>query len=340
MTKDEINILILRSFSDELNTEQQHRLNGWINDSDENRKYYEQVKQLWHSVRVPQPENIPDFDLFWAELENRLNESPAHTPAVSKNASAGFAEGLLSSLFAGRRLVFGFGVTAIFIVIGILGYQYFVSPPDVRIYFTDKNSIKNITLPDGSTVKLNSRSEIRFEESFQHERSVHLKGQAFFSVRHDDTKFTVITDNASVEVLGTRFDVSTSQNKTRVVVEDGLVKLASASRHIYVLLRKNQMSQCISSGSPQQPAAVDAAEMTRWKDKKITFSRTPLKQVVLELGKYYNIRIALGDKQLENVTLSGEFGKQSAEEALSAVCLSLNLKYIRDKGVYYIYKRK
>lgn len=340
MTKDEINILILRSFSDELNTEQQQRLTGWINDSDENRKYYEQVKQLWTSVRIPQPESIPDFDSFWDELEGRLNESHERRAAVSKTAPAGFAEGLLASIFTGRRLVFSFGVAAVCIVMGILAYQYFVSAPDIRTYSTDEVSIKNITLPDGSTVKLNSRSRIKFENSFAHERSVHLSGQAFFSVRHDATKFKVITHNATVEVLGTRFDVSSAQNKTRVVVEEGLVKLTSASRTVYVLLRKNQMSQCISGDSPQQPAEVDAAEMTKWKDKKIAFSRTPLKQVMQELGLYYNIRIALRDRQLENITLSGEFGKQSAEEALSAVCLSLNLKYIKDKGVYYIYKKK
>ena len=65
------------------------------------------------------------------------------------------------------------------------------------------------TLPDGSTVELNSGARLSYARAFGGKaRTVRLTGEAFFDVAHDAQKpFMVKTFNADVTVLGTRFNV-------------------------------------------------------------------------------------------------------------------------------------
>ena len=66
-----------------------------------------------------------------------------------------------------------------------------------------------VRLEDGTTVYLNSESELRIPVHFgKDERLVWLTGEAYFSVKHEkDRKFVVRTNKADIAVLGTEFGV-------------------------------------------------------------------------------------------------------------------------------------
>ena len=67
----------------------------------------------------------------------------------------------------------------------------------------------NLTLPDGTNVWLNARSEMRYPAAFTgNKREISLDGEAYFEVTHKGGKpFVVRTDKCNVEVLGTKFNV-------------------------------------------------------------------------------------------------------------------------------------
>ena len=66
-----------------------------------------------------------------------------------------------------------------------------------------------VTLPDGSTVRLNARSSISYNSDFSvSDRRVRVEGEAFFDVKKDGhTKFVVSSENMEITVHGTKFNV-------------------------------------------------------------------------------------------------------------------------------------
>ena len=81
-----------------------------------------------------------------------------------------------------------------------------------------------VVLPDGSQVYLNHHSSISYHKDFN-PRTINLSGEAFFTVIHNESIFTVATANGDIEVLGTEFNVKTTSNQVAVDVKNGLVEL-------------------------------------------------------------------------------------------------------------------
>ena len=196
---------------------------------------------------------------------------------------------------------------------------------------TLNNDRQTVQLPDGSTVKLNSGSLIKFPEKFKDEkREIKLEGEAFFSVTKNGKPFVITTENAKITVLGTEFNVWTRDKKTKVIVKEGRVNLEQIkAKNENVILLKNQESIITENSKPLPPQNVNADYLLGWLNNKLVFNRTPLNEIVGELERFYNVKIKLADNGLKNLTLTGSFGNQKADSVLSMICLALNLKFIK-----------
>ena len=73
------------------------------------------------------------------------------------------------------------------------------------------------TLPDGSSVQLNSGARIEYPTVFKKNlRKVKLSGEAVFDVEHDeDRPFVVETFASDIRVLGTKFNVIADERHQR-----------------------------------------------------------------------------------------------------------------------------
>src|SRR5207247_2369636 len=91
-----------------------------------------------------------------------------------------------------------------------------------------------LTLADGSKVRLNAASSIKFPTVFSgKQRNVELKGEGYFEVAKNKAKpFIVSTGNQRVEVLGTHFNVNAygDDGVTRTTLLEGSVQVAMANR--------------------------------------------------------------------------------------------------------------
>lgn len=87
-----------------------------------------------------------------------------------------------------------------------------------------KENYESIELPDGSQVYLNYNSTVTYDEEFI-PRTIHMTGEVFFDVVHDESPFTVITEQGDIKVLGTEFNVKTTAKQIEVDVKKGLVEL-------------------------------------------------------------------------------------------------------------------
>ena len=80
-----------------------------------------------------------------------------------------------------------------------------------------------IYLPDSSSVVLNGNSSVTFDENWK-EREVTLKGSGFLQVTPGE-KFTVISSNERVDVLGTSFEFIGTEYISKVGCYTGKVKV-------------------------------------------------------------------------------------------------------------------
>jgi transmembrane sensor len=100
--------------------------------------------------------------------------------------------------------------------------------PNSYQHFEATDSVRQVTLQDGSQVELNLGSELTYSH-YKDQRRVTLKtGEAFFSVTHDTTHpFVVKAGEGKIRVTGTRFNVWMYEDQVKVNLIEGSVLVSS-----------------------------------------------------------------------------------------------------------------
>ncbi len=333
MTNNKIDILISKYLSGEATESEIRELNNWVNSSPKNRSELDNARSLWEKIGKSSEDNIPSFELFWKDLEYKIDQTKAENTSRKRNRS--YFLDFLDLLFG--KPILAFGTAIIFLITaGILYYSFFTNNI-IRISAKD-NGVTTYSLPDNSIIKLDSGSSIAFyPNDFIDKRHIKLTGHAYFDVIHNGKPFKVATANSIIEVLGTSFDVNSTDNKTDIIVSSGKVSFASSinndSRKI--ILVKNQMSSCIGENSPTLPVSVSSDKLIAWIHDNIVFNNTSLREVARILTETYKISVII-DNNIDKLTLTGQFEKQTIDEIIKLICETLELNYKHEKDTYYI----
>jgi ferric-dicitrate binding protein FerR (iron transport regulator) len=162
---------------------------------------------------------------------------------------------------------------------------------------------RTATLPDGSTVELNSGTTLAYRRGFQawpfvdaDRRTVRLDGEAFFEVAEGSRPFTVETANAQVVVTGTRFNVQArpeteSTPKTEVTVVDGSVRVFSQKQpdRSVVLSKPGHVSRVTGRrAAPTSPEPTSVKHVLAWRDNGFAARAQPLTAVLRALERRYD----------------------------------------------------
>jgi ferric-dicitrate binding protein FerR (iron transport regulator) len=193
---------------------------------------------------------------------------------------------------------------------------------DLIIHKTNFGETKTISLLDGSEVILNSKSTITFNEAdWKEDRQLTLDGEAYFKVEKGSA-FTVNTNNGSVVVLGTQFNVNSKDDFFNVVCYEGKVSVNSNSLD-YILLPTNSFRKI--NGSSSESSTTQLLQPT-WIDGESTFKSVPIKYVITALEDQYNIKI---DSELidDSIIFSGSFPHKNLNIALITVFDALKIRY-------------
>lgn len=326
--------LINRYLAGEVTKEDDERLQAWLDDSPENRALYIQLEEIWQNASPVVPEQFPEAELAWAEMEAKLkpDQEKARVQSLKRPLAAhtGFSYWPRYALSIAAALAL------------VAGVKLWLSQPGDTglLEITTQNAQRTEhRLPDGTSVHLNSASKIKYDAlSFDSTRIVLLDGEAFFEVVHRGRPFVVKTETAEIKVLGTKFNIWARNEETRVVVSHGRVALSSvnSSPESGVVLAGKQMSICHKNEIPRNPTNVDAAEFLGWLEGRIVFRQTPLAEIIAELHRHYDVPIKLADTASGPKTVTGSFKKQPLETVLQSICLTLDLQYSMVDGQYLI----
>lgn len=168
-----------------------------------------------------------------------------------------------------------------------------------------------LRLADGSLVIMNSESRLRFPVEFTGDkREVYLEGEACFEVTQDREKpFIVHTTKADIRVLGTIFNVSaySGEISTEVTLVNGKVQVRAGN--VEKMLVPDQQFVLNNKTTEIEIREVDAQDYIAWTDGLFRFDAMPLEQLMIRLGRWYDITCEFKDASLRNVRFTGGFRK-------------------------------
>lgn len=253
----------------------------------------------------------------WAEIAQKIESVPA-----GKKVSI-FANVIKYAAVAVLFLLVGFGAVT------FLYTKTITSLPGEHLV---------ADLPDGSTVELNAGSTLKYYPvKWQFERKLFFEGEGFFKVQKGK-KFEVESENGNTQVLGTSFNIYARNKNYRVTCFTGLVKVTSPTDKS-VLLHPNSHVE-IEKGDFILKKNYKTEKVVGWKNNLFYFSGTPLKEVIDEIGRQYNVTIQMQPK-LDNRNFAGNFPKKNnVEEVLDFVCKTMAVKFVKQSENVYLVVEK
>lgn len=168
------------------------------------------------------------------------------------------------------------------------------SEPDVPVIIETTAGMElQVKLPDNTMVWLWANSRLEFPEEFEGDlRTVRLNGEAYFDVATDSVHpFVVETPFFEARVYGTEFGIMAGDRKTAsVMLVDGSLAVKSEPESNENLLEPGQLA-VLDPDDSFNITEVDTYEMLQWRDGLFYFDDDSLFDVLLRIGKWYNISV-------------------------------------------------
>jgi len=208
------------------------------------------------------------------------------------------------------------------ILVLCFGAYYYTTTLDTT-FTTDFSEKISVELPDHSKVDLNALSSITFNKSdWKNNRNISLKGEAFFDVEKGST-FNVNTSNGIVTVLGTEFNVKQRDNFFEVTCYEGLVQVTYKNNKTkikpgesFLVLNDLVINNQTVYSQPQ------------WLTNTSAFKSLPLKEVIAELERQYNIKVETKNINTD-LLFTGRFTHNNLDTALKSITQPLQLTYTK-----------
>ncbi len=240
----------------------------------------------------------------------------------------------------GKSHFWSFATVAASITFTIIAWYWFELPKEIE-YQTAFGETKEITLPDSSTVMLNSNSKLTFVDNWEGQmaREIWIEGEAFFSVVHkvDHQPFKVLSSqNVAIEVLGTQFNVYNRSEETAVVLTSGLVTLSFPVKEKEGKIVMSPGELVEFKESKFQRKKVNTSLYTSWKDKVFHLDETSLDEIIKMARNNYGIEIEILDDEVLDQTASGSMPLGDAADFMDQISKIFNIELVKDQNKYLI----
>lgn len=314
----DINELIVRKFSGEATPEENKIIENWVNESQENKDFFNDLNDIWLSSG----QNISSDSEY--DVEKAILNFINRTRLVKMKRDQ-------------KTQLFNILKYAAMIILALaIPFTYWIAQKPkqaadtfttVTCAFGDKTSI---ILPDSSQVWLNSGSKITFNNNFKEgSRQLFLEGEGYFSVKKDDDNpFFVNTANLNVKVLGTEFNLKAYPDEVDVAVT-----LVSGSLQVKneksaemmnpgqkLLYKKDDHTLTVEN-------LTDLSPETEWTHGRLVFRNTSLEELERKLERWFDVEIEFADATVKNRRFSGTLERESILEVITYFGISQYVDY-------------
>lgn len=245
----------------------------------------------------------------------------------------------ISGRFSSRTLLLA---AAALLLAGLVSSALLLVPVEVHVPAARQITL---TLPDGSTVELNSESSLRYNRLYGYtNRSLTLDGEGYFEIESGRRAFMLEANGAMVEVTGTSFNVRSRADASEPVTT---VTLLSGKLLFYPLSdpgsavelapgRASSWSRSLQK--PEEPVTTQAARAIAWRERNLAFTNQPLSSILRELERTFDLTIELDDPAAGSELLTTFYSEpRHVEPILRDICTVKGLTFSRTATGYRIY---
>ena len=232
------------------------------------------------------------------------------------------------------------GLAAIFVgIISILVFRPATTNADLLTLHNAEDAPTLVTtLEDGSVVYLSGYTSLQYPLHFgENKRKVALQGDAFFEIsKNAGRPFVIDTEKASIEVLGTAFNVrNQDKNLLTLSVREGEVRVTSKESGQVIHVRGGEMVS-LKSGKMLMSRA-DVGEFGKYFDR-IHFKDERLADIVRIINMNSDSVSLKLSPDLEDRLLTVSFSGDSPQTMAELICMALNLHYTQQQNVIILSK--
>jgi len=349
---------LLRYLSEECSEREETEVLHWLEADPVNRREFEELKQLWSASEEPSAtdQKLFDVELDWFRLKDRIEKDSA---GIERQDQFGVRRQSGTSAVnrarsAHQRFTPLYRVAAILVLASLAGFYLvmnFLTPPQeesaglvMREVTTEFGQKSNIILSDGTYLIINSGSRLLLPENFKgSSREVHLlEREAYFEVVRDDHRpFRIHSGDTVVQVLGTSFSVRSypEDEQTRVIVDNGKVLFGTGSEWIDgVQLTEKEMGIYRSETKELSKTEIDDKDLfLGWTQGYLKFHETPLKQVLQELERRYNVQLEANSEDIQNLLLTATLKGREFHNVLDVITTALDIRYYSDGSGKFVF---
>ncbi len=293
MSQDRYTYLIYKELQQTLTDNERSELQTWLDTSSDHLLQKEQILLGINTLDHNSPSFDVDVEGDYAKVASRLNLDLDNV--IAKEPSNTWVKWML--------------LTLMLLAVALAGYYYLSKQEAVPVLraMNSVDEIQEIQLADGSLIKLNIGSSLRYPESFDNDtREVELTGEAYFDITRDEARpFIITTSQSKVEVLGTSFNVRESdvEKNTSVAVISGKVRMTSIANGEFVILNQDQKGIVDADQSIRKEDNENLNAMA-WESGILRFKSTPVMDVFGDIEAFYDISIRNNSKELDDCTFS------------------------------------
>lgn len=324
---------IARFLSGEMEEVERMAFEKSLNNNLDNQVLIEQMKRDWELMGQYKNNKEVNTNRAWEKLHGRFQEE--HLIPQQKQI-----------VMLPKRVKPMMQWAAIFVGIMVLGSVMFYmnnqssTGPMVTLTTTNDPTALIQTLKDGSTVYLAGNTSFSYPEKFsQEERKVELKGEAYFDIaRNPDKPFVIETSSATVEVLGTAFNVKSSNSKGfELIVERGKVRVTpkSGSEESFIVVAGEKLS--VIANHFVKTKSDDNSHLV-WNNNRIRFKDEQLGNIVKVLNDKYNSNIVVKGGDLATRKLTVTFNNSTMDTMIEVICATLDIRSESSSGAIILHE--
>lgn len=305
----------------------------WIEKSDGNRAYYNQLKNLWVASNMPEDRACKED---WNDLHRRMNGNGRSIKEAMR-------------VFQKIAAVLFIPLICALIYLYLNNRDAATGAEQYITYYANKGIKSRLSLPDGTKVWLNSDSYLKCPQKFTaDQRDVYLSGEAFFEVVKNDEKPFVVHagNNVRLLVTGTSFNVSSYKDDNMVYatlvsgsVDFIVTDLEGATSEI-VKMNANDFVSYYSINGELKKSRIDTYITTSWRKGWLCFENAPLRDVLKKLSRWYGVNFVIKSPELADISLTAKFSNESISQVMELIKRSTIVDYAISDDFVTVFVRK
>lgn len=319
---DTVNDWITGYLTNSLTPEEMQSLQEWLNASEENRKYFSDMQEIW----IAASDEADDRSFNKERAYQLFLKQTEATTRQDINKRKAFQ--LRPWMYAAAMIIVVFICGTIAFQSGKRVLQNQLTQITVEAPYGSKTKLY---LPDGTLVWLNAGSKMSYAQDFGiNERSLELSGEAYFEVTsNEEIPFKVHTAELDVKVLGTKFNFRNYKDdlEAKVCLLEG--KVALNTREKETILRPDQQALLDKKTGKLSVSGTKASYSAEWTNDRLYFDEILLSDIIKELERSYDVKINVADDTLNMTRFYGNFRKreQSIQEIMNVLSSTDKMTY-------------